>query len=218
MIKTTIVGYGEPDVRLLETYSYRLDNYLPIYYPAISWHVYKVALKEPTTRELLRRLEEKVLCHHPNIILVHISSKDSCILGHHLINLKEFEENIEELVRNIEGHNNRTGLNGCKGIPVLITPPPVRESVQGIGRTNNRLKQYVYVVKQIAKNHNLPLIDLFHLLLQKEDGENYLAEDGINLNQKGQDLLYDMIFVELTKLINYQGVLKERQPLEEEEE
>ncbi|PHV71593.1 hypothetical protein CS063_03245 [Sporanaerobium hydrogeniformans] len=211
MIKTTIIGYGEPHIKLLETYSYRLDQYLPAYYPKISWHVHKAPLKEPTTRELLRWLEEKVLCHHPNVVFVHISSKDSYNLGCQLISLNEFENNLQELVKRIKVHNNRTGLNGCKAIPILITPPPIRESISNRGRTNNRLKQYVYVIKQVAKAYDVPFIDLFNLLVEKEEREGYLLEDGLNLNQKGQDFLYDLVFIELTKLINYQGVLKDRQ-------
>ncbi|MEG0152546.1 MAG: hypothetical protein RR324_01615 [Cellulosilyticaceae bacterium] len=50
----------------------------------------------------------------------------------------------------------------------------------------------------------------------EEGYETLIAEDGLHLNQQGQDALYDMTFIELTKLINYKGVLKDRDVISEE--
>jgi molecular chaperone DnaJ len=75
----------------------------------------------------------------------------------------------------------------------------------------------VYILKTISQDINIPCINLFDVLYEKEDHLDYMAEDGINLNQKGQELLYDMAFIELTKLINYQGVIKDRDTIQIEE-
>lgn len=217
MIRTTIVGYGEMNVRLTETYMDRLDNHLSTYYPAISWSIYNVALKGATTKEMLKHLTEKVLTHNPNIIFINLSSNDSCNTPSYLVGLKAFEENLNAMITGIREHNNRTGLNGCMPIPLIITPAPVNEELTGILRTNNRLKQYVYIMKEVARNQKCPFIDLFHTVIQKEDYRDYTGEDGFSLSQKGHDLLYDLVFIELTKLINYQGVLKDRDILREDE-
>ncbi|MDF2612921.1 MAG: hypothetical protein K0S71_707 [Clostridia bacterium] len=210
MIRTTIVGYGESNLKLTETYIYRLDNYLSSYYPSISWNIHNAALRGATTREMLRSLKDKVLAYNPNLVFINLSSNDSCSTSNNLIGLKEFEENLSEIAKQIKLHNNRTGLNGCIPIPLLITPPPINELITGVMRTNNRLKQYVYIIKKIASEQKLPIIDLFDIISAKEDYMEYVAADGFSLSQKGQDLLYDLVFIELTKLINYQGVLKDR--------
>lgn len=210
MIRTTIVGYGDSNIKSIETYIYRLDNYLSSYYPGISWNIYNATLRGATTREMLRNLNDKVLAHNPSIVFLNLSSNDSCSACNSLIGLKEFEENLAEITHQIKVHNNRTGLNGCIPIPLFITPPPINEMIIGGLRTNNRLKQYVYIIKKIAGEQKLPIIDLFDILLTKEDYIQYLGDDGFSLNQKGHDLLYDLVFIELTKLINYQGVLKDR--------
>ncbi|MEG1277222.1 MAG: hypothetical protein RSD26_04425 [Cellulosilyticaceae bacterium] len=58
---------------------------------------------------------------------------------------------------------------------------------------------------------------MFNILMNLEEGyETLIAEDGLHLNQQGQDALYDMTFIELTKLINYKGVLKDRDVISEE--
>ncbi|MDF2879035.1 MAG: hypothetical protein K0S30_2131 [Clostridia bacterium] len=210
MIRTTIVGYGETHLRLIETYIYRLDNYLSAYYPGISWNVHNALLKGATTVEMLRNLKDKVLIHNPNVVFISISSNDSCNASNKLIGLKEFEENLTEILRLVRAHNNRTGLNGCMPIPVFITPSAVNEAVTGVSRTNNRLKQYIYIVKELAKKQKCPIVDLFGVMQNKENYLDYIGEDGYTINQKGHDLLYDLVFLELIKLINYQGVLKDR--------
>jgi len=210
MIRTTIVGYGELNLKLTQTYIYRLDNYLSSYYPGISWNIYNETLRGATTREMLKNLKDRVLDYNPNIVFINISSNDSCSTSNNLICLKEFEENLIEMVKEIKVHNNRTGLNGCIPIPLFISPAPINEMITGVLRTNNRLKQYVYVIKKIASEQKIPIIDLFDVLLAKEDYTQYIGEDGFSLSQKGHDLLYDLVFMELTKIINYQGVLKDR--------
>lgn len=211
MIKTTIVGYGESYLKATETYIYRLDHYLSLYYPTISWKIHQESTKFMTTRCMLQAVKEKVLVHNPNIVFIELSSNDICNQTDTFISLEEYEINLTEIITTIKSYPNRTGLNGCIPIPILITPPPVNESLTGKVRTNNRLAQYAYVAKTVATSMHCPSIDLFHMVLDKADYETvYLKEDGIHLSQKGQDLLYDLVFLELTKLINYQGVLKDR--------
>ncbi len=217
MIKTVILSYGDTPLKLVENYIDKLDKYLSSYYPAISWTLSNQTLKNCTTREMLMHVSKKVLTYNPNIVYLNISSNDIVYTDERIITLAEFEENVRKMIEIIRAHNNRTGLNGCIPIPIIVTPPPVNEAVTGKIRTNNRLRQYVYILKRIAQENNIPCIYLFDTLYEKEDFIDYMAEDGIHLNQKGQELLYDMAFLELTKLINYQGVLKERDTIQTEE-
>lgn len=217
MIKTVILSYGDTHLKLVENYIDKLDKYLSLYYPAISWTISNQTIKNGTSREMLAYASKKVLSYNPNIVYLNISSNDIVHTDEKIITLAEFENNIRRLVEAIRSHNNRTGLNGCIPIPIIITPPPVNEAITGKTRTNNRLRQYVYILKTISQDINIPCINLFDVLYEKEDHLDYMAEDGINLNQKGQELLYDMAFIELTKLINYQGVIKDRDTIQIEE-
>lgn len=95
-------------------------------------------------------------------------------------------------------------------IPVLITPPPVNENIAKPMRNNSRLNQYVHIMKTLAKNYNCPIIDFYSKLIEQKNYTDLISHDGIHLNDHGYDLLFDTIFGEFTKLINYEGVLKER--------
>lgn len=218
MIKTTIVGYGEVSHKLMDTYMDRLEAYLPRYYPGISWYLYDEKNREATTKSFLDYLSKKILIHHPNIIFIRLSSLETDTSVEQFNSLAQYEHNLKTLITSLKHYNNHTGLNGCIPIPIIITPPPVNEAVTGLSRTNNRLKQYTYIIKKVARENNTPLIDLFNALIEQEDYcEKYLTAEGISLNQEGEDLLYDMTFIELIRLINYQGVLKDRDVIDNEE-
>lgn len=211
MIKTTIVGYGAAPLKLIDTYMDRLENYFPRYYPSISWYLYNETLKNGHIQKYYAKLDEKVLSHHPNIVFVTLGSSDMDMASKYFMEISEYEVYIRKIIDKIRAHNNRTGLNGCMPIPILITPVPVVEEYIDGEITNNRLKQYAYAIKRVATDKGIPCIDLFNILMNLEEGHKvFIAEDGKHLNQQGQDALYDMTFIELTKLINYQGVLKDR--------
>ncbi|NLK20688.1 MAG: hypothetical protein GX308_01095 [Epulopiscium sp.] len=221
MIKTTIVGFGDS-----LTYGYgvpsnigfieRLEKHMPQYFPSISWYIVNSGCNGDTTREGLEKLEKEVLNYNPNVVLVLFGSNDSSMNETQFRTLDEYESNLMKIIKNIKRHNNRTGLNGCVPIPILITPPPVYENVCSPTRNNNRLRQYGHIVKTIAKDYHCPLIDFFEHMISYGDYVDLLADDGLHLNEKGYDLLYDLIFSELTKLVNYQGLLKDWDEFEEE--
>ena len=211
MINTTIVGYGEVTSPNIKTYIDRLEQYLGTYYPAISWRIYDIRLKKCTLGDLKQHLKAKVLCYHPNIIFIRLSSQDIDIERADFVGKECLEIYLNDLLEEIIVHNNRTGLNNCVPIPIIITPPLIHEKVGKKGRTNNRLKQYIYALKSVALAKGGIVIDLCEEISKKVNKEKYILEEGYGLTQEGENLLYDLIFVELTKLIDYQGVLKTRQ-------
>lgn len=220
MIKTTIVGFGDSlthgyGVPSNVGYIERLEKYMPQYFPNTSWYICNSSTSGDTTREGLKKLEKHVLSYNPNIVFVLFGSNDSAMNEKQFRSLDEYEENLRKILTKIKNHNNRTGLNGCIPIPILITPPPVREDICAPIRTNNRLKQYGHIVKTLAKEYHCPLIGFFEQVINDENYIELLSDDGLHLSEKGYDLLYDLVFSELTKLINYQGVLKDWDEFEE---
>ncbi len=221
MIKTTLVGYGDLNVKNLITYIERLDSHLDGYYPGILWSIIHENVKGATINILSESVEERVLVHHPNIVFINLSSHDmrlECEQEIGFSNYSKYKESLNNLLRKICHHNNRTGLNACKPIPILITPPPMAEDVEEEKCNNQILREYSHIIKEIVLEWNGILIDLFDYLSKKINYKEYIRENGLGLNQNGQDLLYDLVFVEMTKLINYQGVLRDREALYENEE
>ncbi|WP_053986217.1 SGNH/GDSL hydrolase family protein [Niameybacter massiliensis] len=211
MIKTTIVGYGKTQTKLMEHYMDRLEKYLPLYYPNISWQFLDVRLKEGTSKKYNENLKSKVLVYNPNIVFVELSLEELNTNNATFVSLDTYENELDNLINEIKSSNNRTGLNGCMPIPILITPIPMKESKEDRGCSNSRISQYTYRAKTVSAKHDCPIIDLFSIMRkQPQYEEQFINEEGTALNEKGVDLLYDIVFIELTRLINYQGVLKDR--------
>lgn len=214
MIKTTIVGFGDSisngyGVNKAHSYINRLEKYIPSYYPSIYWNIVNSSKNGVTTREALQTIETSVLVHQPNMVFVQFGTND-CANNNKYRSLEEFEDNLTNIINKIIEHNNRTGLNNCTPIPILITPSPVNEDIAKPLRNNSRLNQYVHIIKTLAKDYNCPLIDFYNKVLCQDNYERYISDDGVHLNEDGYDLLFDTVFAEFTKYINFQGVLKER--------
>lgn len=210
MITTTIVGYGEVTSPHTKTYIDRLEQYLSAYYPAIAWRIYDVKLRKSTLGDLREHLKDKVLSYHPNIIFIRLSSQDIDMGRNDFVGKEQLEHYLMSLLDEVMAHNNRTGLNNCVPVPVIITPPFIHERSDKKERTNNRLKQYSYALKVATLHKGGIVIDLYEEISKRVNKEKYILEDGYGLTQEGENLLYDLVFIELTKLIDYQGVLKNR--------
>ncbi|MCT4598639.1 MAG: GDSL-type esterase/lipase family protein [Vallitalea sp.] len=213
MIKTTIIGFGDSisngyGVSKSVNYINRLEKFIPSYYPSISWNIINSSKNGITTREALDYIESSVLEHRPNVVFIQFGTNDSATNNKYR-SLEEFENNLKNILNQIIKLNNRTGLNNCMPIPILITPPPVNENIAKPMHNNSRLNQYVHIIKTLAKDYNCPIIDFYSKLIEIDNYTNLILDDGIHLNEKGYDLLFDTIFAEFTKLINYEGVLKE---------
>ncbi len=214
MIKTTLIGYGQIQTKNLITYIERLDAHLDSYYPNILWNV--LYENGTTVQTLLDKLEDKVFIHHPNIVFINLSSAQMKPDSQGYMPITTYKEVLNELLEKIHKHNNRTGLNGCHPIPIVITPPPILPELAQQDFNNKVLLEYRNAIEEIVLEWNGVLLDLFTYLSKKSSYKEYM--NGLVLNQTGQDLLYDLVFLEMTKLINYQGVLKDRDEVYEDEE
>ena len=216
MIKTTIIGFGDSltygyGVDINTSYIDRLDKYMPLYYPSISWNIVKKGVNGDNTKGALKRLKKDVLDLNPNIVIILFGTNDSSTYDNSFCSQFEYENNLLEIITKIKSHNNRTGLNNCIPIPVLVTPPPVIDEKVAPFTSCNRIQQYAFIVKKLASEHNCPDVDYYNNMIQESNGNinEYLQDDGVHLSYKGYDCMYDCIFSELTKLINYEGILKD---------
>ena len=81
---------------------------------------------------------------------------------------------------------------------IFLLPPPVNESkeIGDIKRTNDSLKQYVEVIKNVSSTtSNVTVLDswdLYRPLLPK-DNKDYHTDDGVHLNEYGCSLLVSKI-------------------------
>ncbi len=106
MKQCTIVAFGDSltygyGVLSHIAYPARLARQLPQQEPALSWHVYNSGINGETTREALRRLEQSVLCHRPQIVCVLLGSNDSALNEGQYRTLWEYEQNMSQIIERI---------------------------------------------------------------------------------------------------------------------
>ncbi|TCK92854.1 lysophospholipase L1-like esterase [Natranaerovirga hydrolytica] len=216
MITTNIVSLGDSlttgyGVNTTDNYINRLEKYLPKYYPSICWNISNISKNNMTTREGLHILKKHIKSLNPNIVIIMLGTNDVSLDKQIHRTLEEFEDNLKSMLELTHHINNRTGLNFCIPIPVLITPPCVIETKVTYNITNNRIHQYSHIIKTLASEYNCPCIDFYKTTYDFNNNEDLFQDDGIHLSTKGYDLLFDTFFSAFTKLINYEGLIKDRE-------
>ena len=149
-------------------------------------------LNGDTTRNALKRLAKDVLVHNADIVTLLFGSNDCAPSDFYYVTPFEFEQNMRKIIESIEYSNPKAQV-------VLITIPPVDDTVFMPYTTNSRIVPYNDIIRKIAEEKYLPLCDLSAHLLFVSGGntDEYLQEDGSHLTEKAYlafcDCLYDTI-------------------------
>lgn len=148
-----------------------------------------------TTREALTIVNDAVVSEHPACVVIQFGLHDSVLPTQILhVPVEEYESNMEELVSRI----------ACSGAwLVLVSPPPVHERRTRM-RTMEHTEKYVAACLNVGNSMNVPVVDLFQLILQRDHWETRCLSDGTHLSAEGMDILYDALVPELDRQIPMQ--------------
>ena len=137
------------------------------------------------SNDMLARLEKDVLSHEPDWVSVSCGVND---VWHQFssqrqgVPLEEYRKNMTEIVDRIQ----KSGAQ-----VLLLTATPIYEDLNS--RENQMLKDYNELLRQLAKDKNLVLCDLFshfaELYKQKLNDENLLTTDGVHMKPRGNRLM-----------------------------
>jgi lysophospholipase L1-like esterase len=118
----------------------------------------------------LARMERDVLSQSPDTVLVTFGTEDA--LAH--VESEAFRENLEKIVDGIAARNAK---------PVLMTPTPISERMTATGctleelrRRQKRLSALAQVVRKLAEEKSLLLIDLHRYFLDNRLAYDHLHE------------------------------------------
>jgi lysophospholipase L1-like esterase len=123
-----------------------------------------------TSSKGLARLEQEVLSHSPDYVLVLFGSEDA-LAG---IEAATFRKSLEKIVNGIAARNVQ---------PVLMTPTPISErmtvsecTIYELRQRQERLSYLAQVVRNLAEEKSLPLIDLNRYFLDNRLAYDHLFE------------------------------------------
>jgi len=153
------------------------------------------------TNEALSRIERDVIAKKPDYVTIMYGTNDSYIDVYldksnrsPKISREEYKKNLLKMVRILKEH---------KIVPILMTPIPLGKfqgrniGIYGENNTNFMLKEYVRVVRQIAAQKHILLVDNFKEWMNwKERGKDIDSwlTDGVHPNPKGHRLIAAAIF------------------------
>jgi len=154
-----------------------------------------------TTRLALLRIHQWVLELKPDIVFIQFGINDSNYWqtdkGLQRVSEKSFKANIEEIVVRVK-HFNTKKIFLLTNVPTLkILNINNKDIHQNIG-----VRKYNIIIRNIAKELNITLIDIEEVLKNKKKLETYLLDDGVHLSEKGHDLYYECIYSYLEDAID----------------
>lgn len=157
----------------------------------------------------LSLLKELELPKRPILVVVFFGANDSALKelnAHQHVPIEEYRENICSIVKYLQNHL------GARHI-VLLSPPPLieqtwrdhRRAKSGdktaeSDRNNDTTCQYAHAVNELAKELNIPSLDLF-TLFSRANARESLFDDGLHFSKEGHKLLFDALIKLIEKYI-----------------
>jgi lysophospholipase L1-like esterase len=141
--------------------------------------------------DLYLRMDDDVLAKNPDIVLIYIGVNDvwhktSYGTG---TDPDKFEKFYNSIIKKLKDRNITV---------ILCTPAVIGEKTDFTNQQDGDMNKYAAIVRNIAKQNNLPLVDLRQKFLDynkqnnpenKEQG--ILTRDRVHLNEKGNQLVAD---------------------------
>jgi len=148
-----------------------------------------------TTREAVKRLFDDVLRNEPDIVTILYGSNDCAPSDYGYRTIVEFENNLDIIISRIREISPKTEI-------IMITPPPVDETVFMPWTTNKRIEPYCQMIKEKAKEYDCIFLDFNKIFSEesKDNLEEYLQEDGCHLSEKGYICFYESLYPIIEKL------------------
>lgn len=141
--------------------------------------------------DLYLRMEEDVLAFNPDIVIVYVGVNDVWHKSSYGTGTDpdKFEKFYIAVIKKLQA-------KGCK--VALCTPAAIGERTDFSNQQDGDLNRYSSVIRNLAKDNNLPLIDLRKSFLDynlKNNPENkesgILTTDRVHLNEAGNQLVAD---------------------------
>ncbi len=152
--------------------------------------------------DLYLRVDEDVLAKGPDVVVIFIGVND---VWHKPIdglgtNANEFETHYGLIIKKLQ-------VSGCKII--MCTPTVIGEKINGSNEVDDELNKYSEIIREVAAECNLPLVDLRQSFLTHNLTNNpgdkqagILTTDGVHLNEAGNQLVAEEMWKELSRFSN----------------
>ena len=152
-------------------------------FPTAKFEVVNSGTNGDTTGAGLRKFDNDVLAHHPDIVIVFFGANDIVFTP-----IEEFQKNLVEMVTVAR-------KNGAE--VVLCSHNNMDDATAERGRSNKKLADYVAVIQKVGRENDVPVGNCFEAFtaLRAHDIRSWktLFTDTIHLNMDGQKRIAEEI-------------------------
>ena len=146
-----------------------------------------------TSREALERIEQDVLSHNPDYVLVEFGGNDATPNQNRHVSLEEYSDNLAKIRHTILTHTDAS-------IIMIVFPPIIDEwhsfgndeCFAEFGGQDKFIEQYRQLTRIFATDNDILVIDIDLALRRncKKDGnEKYILKDGVHLTEAGNGIV-----------------------------
>ncbi len=144
--------------------------------------------------DLYFRLEDDVLSKKPNLVFIYVGINDVWHKRTHGTgtDADKFEKFYNKLIDKIQSAGAKV---------VICTPTVVGEKKDFVNELDGDLNKYAEIIRAIAKNKNVELIDLRKSILDyinthnpEDKSKDILTSDGVHMNNEGNKFLAEQFY------------------------
>jgi lysophospholipase L1-like esterase len=183
---TNLAGVEEPKEHVTKGYVRIVRDALQEKHKNKNIEVDWVATGGHTVPDLLKRVDSDVIAKKPTIVVIQIGCNDA-----RRIPTETFRTSLEELIDKLQSA-------GVQVVQCSLTS--VGEKYDGTNKDDPKLDEFAQVERDVAKEKNVPLIDLrkaFVAYWKKNNPDNkpsgVLTYDGNHFNQRGHEFVAEQM-------------------------
>jgi lysophospholipase L1-like esterase len=198
----TVVAFGDsitaathqvPDARWPEM----LRRALQDSFPECVMKVINAGVGGNTSRQGLRRIDQDVLKHAPDFVLVEFGGNDATPETARHVSFEEFTNNLFQIRTKVAERNN--------GRVIMLTFSPIvdewlssykYELYRRNGGGDAYHEHYRKLTRQFAQEHGIPLADIDKALrveMSQHNKSEYILSDGVHLTVQGNKVVADVV-------------------------
>lgn len=150
--------------------------------------------------DLYLRMDDDVLAKNPDVVVIYVGVNDVWHKSSYGTgtDADKFEKFYRAILKRLKDKNIKA---------IVVTPAVIGEKTDFSNAQDGDLNQYSNVIRKIAKDANVPLVDLRQIFLDYNKANNptnkdrdILTTDRVHLNEKGNEVVAEAMWKAISSL------------------
>jgi len=169
------------------------------------YEVFNLGVSGDTAGGVLERMDAEIAARQlgkdEDVIVIAVGCNDSLLRENHVfVDEDVFLKTVEDLVDKAVKHTSRVLLVGLAPVDQSLTDP-WKFSSSGKQYKNNRIDLFEDTLKRVAERKNIGFVPIYDTYKAELDKGTKLHADGLHPNDKGHELIAELVKPKLKELV-----------------